>query len=120
MGGLAARAVPVEVKAVRFMTQHVQQRIGKRHAGHKCQAVITDAQGADLFLPLLQGVGLAARWELGAGLTGVQVFSVQADWCSGSRKAWSCQPKRVTRRAHIPSERVRPKAVTIGSVKVAL
>ncbi|MNR00980.1 hypothetical protein D3C85_1167710 [compost metagenome] len=66
--GLAARAVTVEVKAARLMAKQVQQRTGKRHAGHKRQAVIADAQCADLLLPLLQGAGFADGWKLRTGL----------------------------------------------------
>ena len=61
------------------MTKHVQQRPGKRHAGHKCQTMITSAQGADLLLPLRQGASLADRWQLCACLVEVQVLSVGAD-----------------------------------------
>ena len=74
--GFAARAVTVEVKAARLMAEHVQQRTGKRHAGHKCQTVIADAQGADLLLPLLQSTCFADRRQLRTSLIEVQVFSV--------------------------------------------
>ena len=86
VGGLAARAVTVQVKAARLMAEHVQQRTGKRHAGHKRQAVIADAQCADLLLPLLQRAGFADRRKLRAGLVEVQVFAVRADLLLGQQK----------------------------------
>ena len=61
------------------MTKNVQQWSSKRHAGHKCQAMITNAQGTDLLLPLLQGASLADRWQLCACLVEMQVLSVGAD-----------------------------------------
>ncbi|MNF79275.1 hypothetical protein D3C84_614850 [compost metagenome] len=84
--GLAARAVTVEVKAARLMAKQVQQRTGKRHAGHKRQAVIADAQCADLLLPLLQGAGFADGRKLRAGLIEVQVFGVRADLLFGQQE----------------------------------
>lgn len=41
--------------------------------------MITNAQGTDLLLPLLQGASLADRWQLCACLVEVQVLSVGAD-----------------------------------------
>ena len=60
-------------------TKHVQQRASKRHAGHKCQAMITNAQGTYLLLPLLQCASLTDRWQLGTCFVEVQVLSVGAD-----------------------------------------
>ena len=61
------------------MAEHVQQWSSKRHAGHKCQAMITNAQGADLLLPLFQGASFTYRRKLGACFIEVQVLCVGTD-----------------------------------------
>ena len=83
MGGLAAGAVAVEVEAARLMSEQVQQRACKGHRDDKRQAVVTNAQCADLLLPLLQRARLADRWQLRTGLIKVQVFAVRADLLFG-------------------------------------
>ncbi|MNF04702.1 hypothetical protein D3C80_2042830 [compost metagenome] len=61
------------------MAEHVQQRARKRHPDDKRQAVVADAQSADLLLPLLERACFADGWQLCTGLIEMQVFAVRAD-----------------------------------------
>ncbi|MNH10708.1 hypothetical protein D3C79_701950 [compost metagenome] len=75
MGGLSARAITVQVETARFMPKQVQYRSSKSHAHDERQAVVPNAQRADLLLPLLECSSLGNGRELGASFVEVQVFS---------------------------------------------
>lgn len=84
VGGLAPGTVAVEVEAARLMSKQVQQRPRKGHRDDKRQAVVANAQRADLLLPLLQRTRFAVGWQLRAGLLKeMQVFGVRADLLFG-------------------------------------
>ena len=78
MSSLATGAVAIQVEAARLMPEQVEQRSCKRHRDDKCQAVVANAQCADLLLPLLQRASLADRWQLRTGFIKMQVFGVRA------------------------------------------
>ncbi|SAM35116.1 hypothetical protein BN1864_LIB5394:05163 [Pseudomonas sp. 1 R 17] len=65
------------------MPKQIQQRPCKGHRDDKRQAVITNAQRADLLLPLLKRARLADRWQLSTGFIKMQVFGVRADLLFG-------------------------------------
>ena len=48
--------------------------------------MVTNAESADLLLPLLQRARLADRWQLRTGLIKMQVFGVRADLLFGQKE----------------------------------
>ncbi|MNP18028.1 hypothetical protein D3C76_1104820 [compost metagenome] len=79
MRGLPTGTVTVKVKTARLVSQQMKQGAGKGRANHKCQAMIADAESADLAPPLLYGARLVDWWELGSSVIEMQVLAVLTD-----------------------------------------